>query len=197
MTSRELIKLANQCKLEDRLEEAGDLLMEAAKKMEEPPDHTTRTTFRDAARCYRDINSIKAVDAFNKAIDIANSEGRFCWSAFCTENLAEVFFYHGYKQEALDEYKKACHLFNISDCKAYGKNSLLKASIIMAELEQSTEVSKAYVIMAELEQSTEVAKAYVSPQPVEEETVPQSGIIIATSPVKRTWGMRLFRRPKS
>jgi alpha-soluble NSF attachment protein len=138
-----LIKCANKCKLENKLEEAGDLLIRAAKKMKSN-DHDTRHTFGDAAYCFKRTNFEKAVYAYNTTISLANENGSFAWSSIYSKQLADVYYRHGDKQEAMDEYMRASHLNTISGYESDGLELLLKAATVLVELDQFAKGAAAF-----------------------------------------------------
>ena len=134
-TEEYLIKCANKCKLANQIEEAGDLLMKAAKKMKSD-DYTTRNTFGDAAYCFKYTNFEKAVDAYKNTIYLYNEKGLFSSSSTYSEELAGIYYRHGDKQEAIAEYMRAGLLNNISRYESTGETLLLKAASVSVELDQ-------------------------------------------------------------
>lgn len=139
------VKAGNAFKLSNQWQSAGDAFLKAASAQQKVADNTDAVnSYVEAANCYKRINPVDAVGAYNQAIELYNNNGRFGMSARYTKELAELFEQDNNKDSALVTYKEAARLYSMDNKESNANQMLIKVATFSSEMNQFQEAANIY-----------------------------------------------------
>lgn len=124
----------NAYKLASLWQSAGDVFMQAGDaymKVDSTTDATACVV--EAAQCYKKVDPNAAVIAYQQAIDMYNTNGRFGMSSRYAKEMAEVYEQDNNAEGALKAYESAAELYNSDNKKSNANQCLLKVATLSAE----------------------------------------------------------------
>ena len=88
------------------------------------------TAISEAGTCYKKLNPVEAIQAFQAAIEIYNAGGRFGRSAALTKDIAEIYEADGNVDGAIESFESAANLYHNDNKKSVGQQMLLKVAVL-------------------------------------------------------------------
>jgi alpha-soluble NSF attachment protein len=124
-------KAGNQYKLGNRWQSAGECFMKAGECHKTLGSETDAVgSIAEAGNCYKKLNPVEAIVAFQAAIDIYNAGGRFGRSAALMKEIAEIYEADGNVAGAIESFENAATLFANDNKKSVAQQCHLKIAAL-------------------------------------------------------------------
>ncbi len=128
-------KAGNAYKLANAFEEAGNAFLECATAWEQVGDNKSDivNSMVEAGNCFKKVNPISAINAFQKAIELYNDSGRVGMSARYYKEIAEIFEADHNLSSAMEAYEQAAKLFELDKKQSNSNTCMLKVAQYASE----------------------------------------------------------------
>jgi alpha-soluble NSF attachment protein len=128
-------KAGNAFKLSNQWQSAGDAFLQSSEAWMQAGDNKTDAVNQivEAGNCYKKINPVDAVKAFQRAIEHYNENGRFGSSARYWKEIAEIFEADHNTSSAADAYEHAAQMFERDNKKSNANTCMLKVATFSSE----------------------------------------------------------------
>jgi alpha-soluble NSF attachment protein len=148
--AKSFTKAGNVFKLLNQWQSAGDVFLQAADALMQAGDNKNEVieAIVEAGNCYKKINPVEAVKAFQNAINYYNEIGRFGSSARYWKEIAEIFEADNNTASAADAYEQAAQMFERDNKKSNANTCMLKVATFSSE--KSEQLLKAAKIFEDI-----------------------------------------------
>lgn len=128
-------KAGNAFKLENQWQSAGDAFLQAADAWMQAGENRTDAVNQiiEAGNCYKKINPVEAIKAFQRAIEFYNENGRFGSSARYYKEIAEIYEADHNAAGAAAAYEHAAQMFERDNKKSNANTCMLKVATFASE----------------------------------------------------------------
>lgn len=128
-------KAGNAFKLANAFEEAGRAFLECSKAWEQTGENKSDVVnaLVEAGNCFKKVNPVAAVEAFQNAIELYNDSGRMGMSARYYKEIAEIFEADHNTNSAMEAYEQAARMFALDKKQSNSNTCMLKVAQYASE----------------------------------------------------------------
>lgn len=139
-------KAGNAFKAQNKWDEAGNAFLQEADAWFQAGDNKTDAVnaLVEAGNCFKRYQPVEAVNAFRRAIDHFNENGRFGMSARYYKEIAEIFEADHNTVAAAEAYEHAAQSFERDNKKSNANTCMLKVAGFVSEKGELLKAAKIY-----------------------------------------------------
>lgn len=137
------VKAANCFKLAKSWSMAGEAFERAADTYQDISEmqYEAASKYGDAAKSYKNVDGMKAVAAYEKAITLYTDSARFQQCARMKKEIAEIYEGNRDVSEALEAYIAAADFYDMEDAKSNANSMRVKVANLSAEIGKYAEAA--------------------------------------------------------
>jgi alpha-soluble NSF attachment protein len=159
--SQSFSQAGNSYKVANNWQSAGEMFLKAADINQMVSDSSQTDTINyivEAGNSFKKISPVDAINAFQKAIQLYSSSGRYDQAAKYYKEIAEIFETDGNMDEALNSYQSAADIFSSNNAKTKADPCLLKIATISCEKDDFTRAGDIYETIGRTKMESDLGK---------------------------------------
>lgn len=160
--SQSFFQAGNSYKVANNWESAAEMFLKAADINQMISDSSQTDTINyiiEAGNSYKKVPSpVDAINAFQKAIQLYSTSGKYEQAARYYKEIAEIFEADGNMDGALENYQSAANIFSSNNSKTKADPCLLKIATISCEKDDFARAGDIYETIGRAKMETDLGK---------------------------------------